>query len=272
MQENRIDTTYVERNAQALVAVAETLKPLPRTEENALEAAASVALSTGDIALPAPMQGTVVSWAVAEGDAVAEGALLCVMDAMKMEHEIRAPQSGLIAGLHCEAGDAVLEGAVLAALTPAKVAAEGEAAEADLDLDHIRPDLAEVIERHGFGLDENRPDAVARRRKTGQRTSRENLEDLIDPDSFVEYGSLLIAAQRRRRPLDDLIKRTPADGMVAGHGIVNGDLFDPDRSRTVVMSYDYTVLAGTQGTMNHIKKDRLIELAERSRMPVVFFA
>ena len=73
------------------------------------------------------MQGTWWSWAVAEGDAVAEGALLCVMDAMKMEHEIRAPQSGLIAGLHCEAGDAVLEGAVLAALTPAKVAAEGEA-------------------------------------------------------------------------------------------------------------------------------------------------
>ena len=141
----------MERNAQALVAVAETLKPLPRTEENALEAAASVALSTGDIALPAPMQGTVVSWAVAQGDAVAEGALLCVMDAMKMEHEIRAPQSGLIAGLHCEAGDAVLEGAVLAALTPAKVTAEGGRQEADLDLDHIRPDLAEVIERHGFG-------------------------------------------------------------------------------------------------------------------------
>jgi acetyl-CoA carboxylase carboxyltransferase component len=193
------------------------------------------------------------------------------MDAMKMEHEIRAPQSGLMASLHCEAGDAVLEGAVIAALTPAEVAAEGEAAEADVDLDHIRPDLAEVIERHGFGLDENRPDAVARRRKTGQRTTRENLEDLVDADSFVEYGSLLIAAQRRRRPIDDLIKRTPADGMVAGHGIVNGDLFDPDRSRTVVMSYDYTVLAGTQGTMNHIKKDRLIELAERSRMPVVFF-
>ena len=193
------------------------------------------------------------------------------MDAMKMERrDSRTPvRSHRRPSL--QAGDAVLEGAVLAALTPAKVAAEGEAAEADLDLDHIRPDLAEVIERHGFGLDENRPDAVARRRKTGQRTSRENLEDLIDPDSFVEYGSLLIAAQRRRRPLDDLIKRTPADGMVAGHGIVNGDLFDPDRSRTVVMSYDYTVLAGTQGTMNHIKKDRLIELAERSRMPVVFF-
>ena len=271
VQENRIDTTYVERHAQTLVAAAESLKPAPRAEDDAQQAGASVTLRAGDIALPAPMQGTVVSWAVAEGDAVAEGALLCVMDAMKMEHEIRAPQSGLMASLHCEAGDAVLEGAVIAALTPAEVAAEGEAAEADVDLDHIRPDLAEVIERHGFGLDENRPDAVARRRKTGQRTTRENLEDLVDADSFVEYGSLLIAAQRRRRPIDDLIKRTPADGMVAGHGIVNGDLFDPDRSRTVVMSYDYTVLAGTQGTMNHIKKDRLIELAERSRMPVVFF-
>ena len=37
------------------------------------------------------------------------------------------------------------------------------------------------------------------------------------------------------------------------------------------MSYDYTVLAGTQGLQNHRKKDRLFELAERLRLPVVFF-
>jgi len=53
---------------------------------------------------------------------------------------------------------------------------------------------------------------VARRRKTGHRTARENLDDLLDPGSFIEYGALTIAAQRRRRTLEDLIKATPADG------------------------------------------------------------
>ena len=112
---------------------------------------------------------------------------------------------------------------------------------------------------------------MERRRKTGQRTARENLDDLIDPDSFIEYGPLVIAAQRRRRPVDELIRRTPADGMIAGIGSVNGAQFEEGRSQCAIMSYDYTVLAGTQGTMNHIKKDRLIEIAERSRLPLIFF-
>ncbi len=128
-----------------------------------------------------------------------------------------------------------------------------------------------MLDRHAVGLDEARPDAVARRRATGQRTARENVEDLCDPGTFVEYGPLVVAAQRRRRSLDDLIARTPADGLVAGIGAVNGDLFADDRARCVIMSYDYTVLAGTQGVQNHRKKDRLFELAERWRLPVVFF-
>jgi acetyl-CoA carboxylase carboxyltransferase component len=112
---------------------------------------------------------------------------------------------------------------------------------------------------------------VERRRKTGQRTARENVEDLCDPGSFVEYGALAIAAQRRRRSLEDLIEKTPADGLVAGVGRVNGAQFGEERSRCAVLAYDYTVLAGTQGLQNHRKKDRLFELAERWRLPVVFF-
>ena len=77
----------------------------------------------------------------------------------------------------------------------------------------------------GLGLDAARPDAVARRRKTGQRTTRENIDDLCDPGTFVEYGPMVIAAQRRRRTIEDLVKNTPADGMVAGLGRINGDLF-----------------------------------------------
>src|SRR4029077_3375301 len=123
------------------------------------------------------------------------------------------------------------------------------------DLDRVRADLAEVHERHEIGLDAARPDAVARRRKTRQRTARENIEDLCDPGTFVEYGPLVIAAQRRRRSIEDLVKNTPADGMIAGFGRVNGDLVEEARANCILMSYDYTVLAGTQGQQNHRKKD-----------------
>ena len=116
-----------------------------------------------------------------------------------------------------------------------------------------------------------RPEAVARRRKTGQRTTRENVADLCDAGSFVEYGPLVLAAQRRRRSVEELIARTPADGLVAGVGLVNGDRFEESRARCAILSYDYTVLAGTQGAQNHRKKDRLFELAERWRLPLVFF-
>jgi acetyl-CoA carboxylase carboxyltransferase component len=129
----------------------------------------------------------------------------------------------------------------------------------------VRADLREVVERHRFGFDASRPDAVERRRRTGQRTARENVADLVDRGSFVEYGPLVIAAQRRRRELQDLIERTPADGLVAGVGRVEG-------TPTAVLSYDYTVLAGTQGLQNHRKKDRLFDVIERQRLPVVFFA
>ncbi len=120
-------------------------------------------------------------------------------------------------------------------------------------------------------MDAARPEAVERRRKTKQRTARENIADLCDPGTFVEYGALVVAAQRKRRELDDLIRNTPADGLVAGVGKVNGKLFGESKSRCVLMSYDYTVLAGTQGKQNHHKKDRMFELAEKSRLPVIFF-
>ncbi|MBD5605270.1 MAG: carbamoyl-phosphate synthase large subunit, partial [Candidatus Eremiobacteraeota bacterium] len=120
--------------------------------------------------------------------------------------------------------------------------------------------------------DAARPDAVSRRHASGGRTARENVADLCDPGSFVEYGGLLLPAQRRRRPLDELIDRYPADGFVCGYGDVNGATFDESRTRCSILAYDYTVFAGTQGAMNHKKTDRMLELAARSRMPIVLFA
>jgi acetyl-CoA carboxylase carboxyltransferase component len=143
---------------------------------------------------------------------------------------------------------------------------------AAVDLDMIRSDLAELLERLSFGQDAKRPDAVAKRRRTGQRTARENLADLCDPGSFIEYGALNLAAQRRRRTLDDLIRNTPADGLIAGAGTVNAELFGKDASRCVAVIYDFTVLAGTQGSFNHRKLDRMLDLAHEWRAPVVLFA
>jgi acetyl-CoA carboxylase carboxyltransferase component len=142
----------------------------------------------------------------------------------------------------------------------------------ETDSNSIRPELAEVIARHAFGLDENRPDAVAKRQKKNQRTARANVEDLCDTGGFVEYGALAIAAQRGRRSLDDLISKTPADGLIAGIGSINGALFTEDKARCMVMAYDYTVLAGTQGYFNHKKMDRMLKLAQEQRLPLVFFA
>ena len=131
--------------------------------------------------------------------------------------------------------------------------------------DHPREDLESVIARHALTLDDARPDAVAKRHERGHRTARENVTDLVDEGTFVEYGPLMFAAQERRRDRDELVRRTPADGLVGGVGDIDG-------RPAVVMSYDYTVLAGTQGMRNHLKKDRLFELAEDRRLPVVLFA
>ena len=142
----------------------------------------------------------------------------------------------------------------------------------EIDPDPIRPDLAEVIARHSFGLDENRPAAVAKRQQKNQRTARANVEDLCDAGRFLEYGALAIAAQRGRRSEDDLINKTPTDGLIAGIGSVNCSLFGDDKARCMVMAYDYTVLAGTQGYFNHKKMDRMLKLAHEQRLPLVFFA
>jgi acetyl-CoA carboxylase carboxyltransferase component len=135
----------------------------------------------------------------------------------------------------------------------------------DRDDGPVRPELAELRARLAATADAGRPDAVARRRKTGQRTARENLADLVDPGSFVEYGGLAVAAMRARLSPDELIAQSPADGLIAGLGTIDG-------ARVMVLAYDYTVFAGTQGGMSHKKLDRMLALAAEQRLPVVLFA
>ena len=268
----RFDTGFVAAHAAELAVKQSHIHfHAPAGEAMSAHAAAAVSGPDGTIAVLSPMSGRVVSIDVAEGDAVATGAALAVVEAMKMEHVILADEPGIIRLTVVSSGDQVDIGGALLFLEPRAIE-NGEAVQAAVqDPARIRPDLAKVIARKQGLLDSHRPDAVKRRRKTGQRTARENLEDLCDPGSFIEYGGLTVAAQRRRREIDELIAISPADGLIAGLGAVNGHLFPEETARCLAMSYDYTVFAGTQGFMGHKKMDRMLELAAEWRLPVFLF-
>ena len=240
--------------------------------------------------IQSPLQAQLVQWLVAPGADVAAGDVLVILEAMKMEHEIRAPHAGRLTELYFQVGETVGEGDVLAswsridsvpvlsathAEAPATSALPSAWPVAPQTQAHgtgrpdakalARGDLQKLQDRLAFTQDAQRPEAVAKRHATGLRTARENIADLCDPDSFVEYGALAVAAQSRRRSADDLMRNTPADGMVTGIGCVNGQ-------RVVVMAYDFTVLAGTQGMRNHQKTDRMLGVALQNKLPVVLFA
>ncbi len=302
-----------------------------------------------ELEVSAPFAGVVVAIEHTPGASVQAGAVLVVLEAMKMEHEVLAESDGVVRRVAVAAGDAIEAGELLVVLrvedraadgareggprgaaefedvregglgvdaesrdarkggaysdpefggarkggafvdtgfgdaphgaprTETKLNAAPEATEpkaawaprgsdaAGAEGNEVRADLAAVRARHELGLDAARPEAVERRRARRRRTARENLAELVDEGSYVEYGPLLFAAQERRRSKQELIEKTPADGLVAGVAEIDGN-------PCVAMSYDYTVLAGTQGMRGHLKKDRLFEVAERRRLPVVLFA
>jgi acetyl-CoA carboxylase carboxyltransferase component len=194
-----------------------------------------------------------------------------VVEAMKMEHVIAAEHDGIVRQVTMTAGDVVREAYPIVFVEEASVSG-GQVAESEtVDLDHIRDDLQENFDRHAFTLDENRQEAVAKRHARGGRMPRENISELMDPGSFKEYWPLVVARQHKRQDMETLRERTPGDGVVAGTGTVNADLFGDEAARAMVVHYDYTVLAGTQGARNHYKQDRMFELALRFRMPIVLF-
>ncbi|HXC23511.1 MAG TPA: biotin/lipoyl-containing protein, partial [Solirubrobacteraceae bacterium] len=224
-----------------------------------------------ELEVSAPFAGVVVAIEHTPGAVVQAGEVLVVLEAMKMEHEVLAEHDGVVQRVEVATGDAIEAGELLVVLRAgdptangtARVARKPDAAPSESDA--VRADLAAVRARHELGLDAARPEAVERRRARRRRTARENLAELVDEGSYVEYGPLLFAAQERRRSKEELIEKTPADGLIAGVAEIDGN-------PCVAMSYDYMVLAGTQGMRGHLKKDRLFELAERRRLPVVLFA
>lgn len=222
--------------------------------------------------LKAGVHGAVIGIEVQPGDRVVAGQVLLVQEAMKMEVPLEAPAAGRVLAIAAAVGEVAEEGAALiefepGAATPADaaVASAAQAAVAAAGPATDRANLQRLRARRALTLDTARPEAVARRHASGLRMARENVAALFDAGSFTEYGAFAVAAQRSRRPLEELQRQTPADGLVTGTGTVGG-------RPVAVMAYDYTVLAGTQGMLNHRKSDRLLELCHRHRWPLVLWA
>lgn len=267
-----LSTMLVAEHLDALQSAAHVLEPVHETLATTVAPTAGMTVPPGNVAVAAPLSGVLTLIEAQPGALVQAGQVIAIMEAMKLEHVVRAETGGVISAVLHATGTVLTEGTPIALLVPNANAGETRLEEALPDPDYIRPDLAQFLERRDLTLDAARPGAVAKRHALGYRTARENIADLADPDSFVEYGSLVIAGQRLRRSVDDLIVNTPADGMVTGIGCVNREQFGAEASRCVIMSYDYTVLAGTQGLKNHEKTDRMYELAEQWRLPVILFA
>jgi acetyl/propionyl-CoA carboxylase alpha subunit/acetyl-CoA carboxylase carboxyltransferase component len=275
-----VHTRFVEAHLGDLLAAAASLEKHAKKSVPAIPAAGGTPVitedDTDDLTVKAPMPARLVQFEVEVGDVLPAGAQLGVLEAMKMEHLLHAPVAGRVVALLAAPGDYLVEGQSLVRLEAVDAQAVEAEARAEHDLDTVRPDLQKVIDRHAPTLDANRKAAVDKRHAQGGRTARENIADLcdtaVDPGNFIEYGALAIAAQTRRRTLEDLIANTPADGMVTGLGSINAKQFGPEVSRCAVLAYDYTVLAGTQGMRNHHKTDRLLAVAHQLKLPVVLFA
>lgn len=222
--------------------------------------------------LLAPMPGIIASLLVKEGDAVKKGDALLAIEVMKMESLVSATESGIISNILVKEGDLVEEKQGLMRIQIGSETSPIEQGNSARPSSEPRKDLQELTERKAKTLDENRAGAVAKRKAKGLRTARENIEDLCGGSTFSEYGSLIIAAQRRRRKEEDLMTNTPADGIITGVGSVNGDIFGEDASQCMILAYDYTVLAGTQGMFGHKKTDRVLHVAKQSELPVILFA
>lgn len=268
-------TKFIEENIGAFLSTSATEHKKYNFEilqENNLEnTKIKEEVPEGLISFHSPMTGSLIEIYPKEGGSVRKGEKVALLSSMKMEHLLHSETTGIVERVLIEPGKVVSEGDVLVWIRPEDLEHSSIHHSEEIDPDHIRPDLKEVIDRLILNEDVSRPQAVSKRHKRGQRTVRENVTDLCDQGSFVEYGSLAIAAQRRRRSIEELIKLSPADGLIAGLGTVNGELFDPHLARVSVLAYDYTVFMGTQGAIGHKKTDRFLEMVEGQKLPLVFF-
>ncbi|MBB6521072.1 carboxyl transferase domain-containing protein [Pseudoteredinibacter isoporae] len=272
--ENDVDTRFLEAELESLVAKNNDSRFATNTDEQnaVVEDKQTIEVLEGCELHNASTASVVARLTVSKGDSVQAGQTVAVLEAMKMEFPIKASCAGFVDDIFVSEGDAVSEEQALLTVRKDEQLEQQGSVEEQIDLDAIREDLQEVLERHRKTLDDYRNAAVTKRHAKGMRTARENINDLIDPGSFNEYGAMALAAQRKIKSVEDLIEQSPADGLIGGTASINGEVYSEDQSRCMVLSYDYSVFAGTQGLMNHKKTDRLLGLAKQWQLPVVFFA
>ena len=271
-----LSTRFIDENLSQLLARAKVLEPAavaaPGTPPAAAPPVDASVLPEGAHAIRCPLTGTVVRMLVRQGEPIVAGQPLVIVEAMKMEHLIHADVGGTVHALLVSDAVPVATGQTLLVIHSGGQAPGVLLEQAAVDLEAVRPDLAEVLQRQQDVLDPGRPDAVARRHAKGARTARENVQALCDAGSFVEYGALVVAAQRERRSIEELIRKTPGDGVVMGFGTVNGRLFSREVAQSLLIVFDETVLAGTMGEMARDKLRHVLAVAYQSRRPVILFA
>lgn len=278
LRRDQVDTGLVERDIVALMA--SPAAKVARDQARALQDQTAPAtgpqtetLPLGHKAIRASMAGIVAQITLQAGETVPRGAIIAVLEAMKAEIPLYAEEAGQITECRVAEGDLVTSGQILAVYLAVEDAEAGESlAAVEIDLDALRPELQELLDRRHAISDAGRPEAAAKRHARGHRTARENIADLCDTGSFVEYGAHMLAAQRGRRSLEELRKVSPADGTITGTATVNAGIFPQGDTRCGVLHYDYTVFAGTQGFAAHRKMDRMFDLAIENRLPFVLFA
>ncbi len=225
--------------------------------------------------IKSPVAAVVISLDVKAGDKVRKGDVLVTLEAMKVETQVKAPVTGRIGQMFTSEGQTLQKDAVLMDLVLDASAESADAGSVEQAVAHTNASDDRVLndyrQRINQTLDAGREADVAKRHARGYRTARENLTDLIDHGTFVEYGQMAVAAQRGRRDYEELKTRTAADGIITGTATINADRFDGTDTNAAVVINDYSVLAGTQGYFHHHKLDRLLSVAKQRQLPVVMF-
>ncbi len=270
---NKVHTRFIEEHAAELTADAFELQRADESDPKAEDAGVRKmeVAPPGMVSVSARMSGNLIDILVSEGEIVRQDQPLAIVEAMKMEHVVSAPKGGAVTKVVLAPGAQLDPDVAIIFIDPDDASAEGDVGDEEYSIDTIPASLEEILDRKKLLMDEHRPDAVDRRRKTGQRTARENISAICDPQTFKEYGGLALAEQRSRRTEEELIRLSPADGLVAGTANVNSDYISGPNTRCAVLAYDYTVFAGTQGRTNHRKMDRVFEIARREKLPLILF-
>ncbi|PPJ52821.1 hypothetical protein CBER1_11298 [Cercospora berteroae] len=265
IQEN-VENLY-SSTQQNMEVLREKADKISKTATSASKTAPKVERPAGSEELLAHLTGVVFSLKVSEGDKVSVGQELVVLAAMKMEHSVQSAHNGVVAKIPVTQGQQINSGEALIFIMPDEGDASANASDAieTEDPEVLRPELEELNERKAAVRYAGRKKDVEKRHANGYLTGRENLDLLIDENSFVEFGDLVVAAQKKRYSMSHLITRTSGDGIIVGWGTM-------EAHPVAIVLGDYLVLAGTQGHFHHEKLDRIFASVIAHPAPLVLYA